>query len=330
MPSRSPGARTTCSFGLALGSDFKGEAFFNAAASYRRTWLNTLGAEWRTDLQIGKTGLLSTEFYQPLEAQRIFFVAPSVDVERRTIDLYRGSERLAGYNVRSGLANLDLGANLGEYGEVRFGVTTGTAHVDLETGPPSFEPLVDHARIGGITGRFVIDQLDSANFPRAGYAGAINIFKSSAALGAEDNTFTRLGADGTAAWSLGRHTLSAGFKVGGNVGSGELPAYALYQWGGLLQQSGYPTGALLGQRLTFGRLVYYYKAVDTRIFEGLYLGGSLEAGRMEQPFVAGSPTGVLKSTALFAGFDTPVGPLYLGYGFAADGNRSAYLYLGRP
>jgi NTE family protein len=62
----------------------------------------------------------------------------------------------------------------------------------------------------------------------------------------------------------------------------------------------------------------------------LYGGVSLELGKMEQPLVATNPTGLLKSSALFLGADTPVGPLYLGFGWAADGNRSAYLYLGRP
>jgi len=316
-------------FGLSLASDFQGEAFFNAALSYRRTWLNSLGAEWRTDLQIGKTNLLATEFYQPLEAQRIFFVAPSVDFERRTIDLFQGSQRLARYNVRSGVANVDLGANLGPYGEIRLGVTKGQAHVDLETGTPALEPPRSSVQLGAFTGRFIVDQLDSANFPRAGYAGSVNLIASSAALGG-DEIFTRWDTDGMYVVSHERHTLNFGFKAGGNLSGGDLPRYALFQWGGLLQQSGYPTGALVGQRLVFGRATYYYKVIDTRIFEGLYVGGSLEAGRMDQPLVPGSPTGLLKSAALFAAFDTPLGPLYLGYGHAGDGNHSAYLYLGRP
>src|SRR5262249_30663596 len=106
--------------------------------------------------------------------------------------------------------------------------------------------------------------------------------------------------------------------------------YDLMQWGGLLQQSGYPFGALLGERLVFGRVVYNNRLVEQTLFEGLYAGISLEAGRMERPVVPGSPTGLLKSMALFLGYDSPVGPLYLGYGRAADGNHSAYLYLGRP
>lgn len=86
----------------------------------------------------------------------------------------------------------------------------------------------------------------------------------------------------------------------------------------------------MGERLTFGRATYAYKLVEQKLFEGLYAGVSLEAGRMDKPLVAGSPAGLLKSTAAFLALDSPLGPLYLGYGWAADGNRSAYLFLGRP
>ena len=51
---------------------------------------------------------------------------------------------------------------------------------------------------------------------------------------------------------------------------------------------------------------------------------------MADPVVPGSPTGLLKSGALFVGMDTPLGPVYLGYGHARDGNSSAYFFLGRP
>ena len=84
------------------------------------------------------------------------------------------------------------------------------------------------------------------------------------------------------------------------------------------------------ERLTFGRVGYTYKILDQKLFEGLYAGVSLEAGRMEKSLVPGNNAGWLKSSTLFVGMDTIVGPLYVGYGWAADGNRSAYLYLGRP
>jgi NTE family protein len=316
-------------FGLGLATDFKGDAFFNLAASYRRTWLNDLGGEWRTDAQVGHTTRLWSEWYQPLELSRTFFVAPSIELERRTIDLFQGSHRIARYDLRGWLGRAEAGADLGRYGEVRFGLAGGVAHSGLDTGPPEFTPAQNRYTEGALTGRLVLDRLDSANFPRDGYAASVNLWASRASLGA-DSSYTKWDADFMNAYSFGRHTINVGLKGAGPVGGGTLPIDGLTSWGGFLQQSGYPTGALVGQQLTFGRLVYYYKLVDTRILEGVYVGGSLELGRMADPAVPGSPTGLLKSGALFLGLDTPLGPVYLGYGHARDGNSSAYFFLGRP
>jgi NTE family protein len=314
-------------FGLGLGYDFRGNSFFNLAASYRRTWINALGAEWRTDVQIGHTSRFATEFYQPLETRRYFFIAPRLEYERRAYDLFQGSERIARYNVHTAQAALDVGTELTKYGEARLGVLVGSVGAQLDTGPPALEPPGSRSQ-GGATLRLIYDQLDSANFPRSGTAASANLFYSTKALGADD-VYTKWEADGAAVHSFGRHTLNAALKAGGAL-SGTLPRYDLFQWGGFLQQSGYPMGALLGERLTFGRLVYTYKLREQRFFEGLYIGGSLEAGRMDKPLVPGSPTGTLKSLAIFFGVDSPLGPVYLGYGRAADGNHSAYFYLGRP
>jgi NTE family protein len=315
-------------FGLSLGSDLRGDTFFNAAVSYRRTWVNALGAEWRTDAQMGRTSRLATEFYQPLEHRADFFVAPRLEAERHTVNVYQGAQRLARYDVTTAGAGVDFGMSLRTYGEARLGIVAGSIDARLDTGPPSLQPGGD-VQLGAVTGRLVIDRLDSANFPRTGYAGSLNVFASTPALGADDR-YAKWDADGMVAFSRGAHTLALGARFGGTLDGTTLPRYDLLQWGGFLQQSGYPTGALLGERLYYGRAVYTHKLVEQRLFEGLYAGVSLEVGRMDRPLVPGSPTGLLKSTALFLGFDSPLGPLYLGYGWAADGNRSGYLYLGRP
>jgi NTE family protein len=87
-------------FGLGFSTDLKGDTLYNLLASYRRSWVNTLGAEWRSDLQIGQTSSFASEFYQPLDPQQYFFVAPRVEVQRRVVDLFQGSQRLARYDVR--------------------------------------------------------------------------------------------------------------------------------------------------------------------------------------------------------------------------------------
>jgi NTE family protein len=316
-------------FGLGLQSDFKGENAFNLAASYRRTWLNTLGAEWRTDVQVGQVSYLTTEFYQPLGARNGLFIAPRATILRRNLDLFAEDNRIARYNVRTAYVSLDLGASFTRYGETRIGLAFGRSSATLDTGSPEFEPNPNNVRRAGVTYRAIVDQLSSASFPREGYAASLDVFASLKGLGARDE-YSRYDFNAFGSHSWGRHTISLGGRFAGKASGDALPAYDIVQWGGFLQQSGLPAGALLGQRLSFGRAVYTYRLLEQKILEGFYVGGSAEVGRMDQPLVPGNLTGTLYSGALFFGADTPIGPVYLGYGLTSGGHSSAYFFLGRP
>jgi NTE family protein len=142
--------------------------------------------------------------------------------------------------------------------------------------------------------------------------------------------YTRGEISGNASTSWGSNTFSLGFKAGGRLDGSSLPTSRLFQWGGLLQQSGYPTGALMGEELLFGRVVYLRRLHRSLLIDGVYVGGSLEMGRMDRPLIPGNEQGWLRSAAALLGVDTPVGPLYLGYGRADRGYDSLYLFLGRP
>ena len=316
-------------FGLGLSSDFGGDAFFNVLTSYRKTWLNSLGAEWRTDLQIGRTSRLFTEFYQPLVAGRYLFVVPSAQYERRGVSIFQGNDRIASYDVRTGSVALQLGSQLTKYGEMRVGIEGARSQTRLDTGPSFLEVTPTKTDKIGFTAHALVDQLDSAIFPRNGYAGSLHVSAPQRGLGS-DVSYVRGDIDGSVVASIGDHTFSAGFKAGGPLGSDRLPRSEYFQWGGLLQQSGYRTGALIGETLAFGRLVYYHKLARFKLLEGMYGGFSIEAGRVGKPLVPGSPEGLLKSGSLFLGLDSPIGPLYVGYGRAAGGSSSLYMFLGRP
>ena len=136
-------------FGLGLSSDFSGDSYFNLLASYRKSWINAYGAEWRTDLQIGRSMSLGTEFYQPLEPAGRFFIAPHAALERRTVDLYQGDRRIATYDAQSALAGVDLGVQLQQYGVFRLGVLGGVLRPKLDTGPASLSPGQSDVRISG-------------------------------------------------------------------------------------------------------------------------------------------------------------------------------------
>jgi NTE family protein len=316
-------------FGLGLSSDFSGEAYYNLLVSYRRTWLNSLGAEWRTDLQFGRTGSLATEFYQPLNAEGWLFVAPHANFERSTTNLYQGDTRIAIYDMTSALAGVDAGLHFGRYGTFRLGIVGGKVDPKLDTGPSSLSPGEPSITQGAYTAMLFFDRLDNVIFPRSGWSAGLNLYDSTSQLGAASN-YTKWDASGNAVYSYENHTFNIAAKFGGKIGSNPLPNYDQFQWGGFLQQSGYRTGQLYGEDLAFGRLMYYHRVLQGSLLEGAYGGFSLEAGTVGNPLVRDSPTGLLKSASIFIAADSPIGPAYLGYGFAQDGNTSLYFYLGRP
>ncbi len=316
-------------FGLGMSSDFSGDAFFNILGSYRKTWLNDRGAEWRTDVQLGHTSGLYTELYQPFSAESRFFVAPHAAIERRTSDLYRDDDRVASYEMTSMLAGVDLGSQFNRYGELRLGMVGGRLKPQLDTGPESLSPGESRIMQGAFTGQLRLDQLDSVHFPRSGWRAGANIFDSTDALGADDE-YTKWDGDATAVYSFGNHTLNFSLKVGDKLGGDPLPRYDQFQWGGFLTGSGYATGQLLGEELKYGRVMYYHRILEGSIFEGAYTGFTLEASQIGRPLVPGNTDDWLRSAAIFIAADSPLGPVYLGYGQAEDGNSSFYFYLGRP
>jgi len=316
-------------FGLGLSTDFTGDAYFNLLARYRKTWLNSLGAEWRTDLQIGRTTNLATEFYQPLNAENDFFIAPNLVVERRATTVYSGDQRIARYDVVSSHVGLDAGFNIHQYGTFRLGLLGGTLDPKLDTGPPGLSPGPDKIDVGAYRARLFFDRLDSVNFPRKGWNAGLNVYDSNPGLGA-DVKYGKWDMDASTAHSFGNHTINFSLKAGGRIGSDPLPNYDQFQWGGFLQQSGYKTGQLLGENITYGRAMYYHRIMRGSLLDGAYGGFSLEFGRVGNPLVPGSPEGLLQSTSLFVAADTPLGPAYLGYGLAKGGTDSFYFYLGKP
>lgn len=319
----------TLRFGLGLSSDFKGDSFFNLLGSYRRYWLNSLGGEWRTDAQIGRSSGLGTEFYQPLNAEGRFFVAPRARLSYRPQNIYQGDNRIASLYNRDSVAGIDVGTVFGRYGEWRVGVERGELDTRLDTGPTSLAPRLTSVARGAVTTRLILDQMDNLRFPRDGWRGGLAVYNATTQLSA-DQPYTKWDGDASAAFSIDGHTFQISGKVGGTMGANNLPAYDQFQWGGFLQQSGYATGQLLGQGIKFARLMYYNRIMKGTLLEGAYGGISLEAGQVDKPLIVGSPTGLLKSASVFIGMDSPIGPAYLGYGRAMDGNSSFYFYLGKP
>lgn len=315
--------------GLGVSTDFAGDSFFSLRASHRWTWLNTLGAEWRNDIEIGHTDHLSTEWLQPLTPAQRLFASAHLSAERSPLDIYLQGQRLARYRNESVTAGLDLGVPVAEWGEARIGVTRGHVQLlnDTSIVPPSL--LYARARTAGLNARLRVDTLDNKTFPRAGVEAELQAYSSRTALGADSN-YNKMTLKALTAVAHGAHSLQGAVEVQRRIGSAELPDQELIPFGGFLRLSGYRTGQLVGDSLHFGRLVYNYRIAGPGWLDGVYLGLSAELGRMGNTIDAQDREATVRSNAAYIAIDTPLGPMYFGVGRASRNQSAVYLLIGKP
>jgi NTE family protein len=314
-------------FGLGFATDMSTPVRFSVGASYRKTWLNSQGAEWRTDAQLGYTKGLYTEFYQPVGITVGSFVAPWAGVVSFPVNYYFDGTYLGQYGVVKTRGGLDVGIQ-GKVGMIRLGFYQGYVSANSEFGVLHLPDY--NVRQGGFTGRFAIDQLDDANFPREGILVAGNYFGTDEAFGAQDS-YTKYELGLRKPFAFGPHSLNVGLAYADSAGS-TLPPYDPFSLGGFLNMSGYKFNQLVGQGYTFGEIVYMYQfgSLPSPLGKGIYLGGSLETGQVHHLFDPKASSGWLFGSSVFVAADTILGPFYGAFGYAGDGSTSFYVMLSRP
>jgi NTE family protein len=309
-------------FGMALESDFEGWSRYNILVDYTRRWVNRLGAEWKTQANIGSPSGIYSEFYQPLTANRLFFLSPHVQWEQELVDLYDGNDRVAQYRVSGYEFGIDAGIQPWMYGEARIGLLFGRYTASLRTGEAELDDDIFDRR--GIVVGATVDQLDNLNFPNEGYLVRINSFSSLEALGADFN-YNKVEGSLGGAFTGRKQTFFASLSAGSHIGS-NLPFDDELTLGGFLSLSGLRQNQLRGQSMALARVISYHRVGESFIGD-LYLGGSLESGNVwEENFEFDD---LQYAGSVFLGYDTILGPLYLGLGLIDQGRGAGYFYLGR-
>jgi NTE family protein len=318
-------------FGLNLEDDFQGNSHYNAAARFLLSELNEWGAELLTDVQIGSDPKVVSEFYQPLDATRTWFVAPSARIEVRDLPIYTNNFEVADFRDREAEADVDVGRTLGNWGEIRTGLHRINGLTHARFGDPL---IVEHQyNIGEYFFKFSYDQLDNVHFPRAGETFTFQWDADRTNLGS-DIARDRVSADWLVARSRGRNTVlwwtSAGSTIDGNIKPTALPEF--YSLGGFFNLSGLAPQSLLGPNYAITRAIYFRKI--GRGGEGLfefpaYIGASLEVGNTWQQHGDISLGSAHKDASIFFAIDTYLGPVYLGTGYDERGTSGFYLFLGR-
>lgn len=312
-------------FGLSLYSDFQGESSFNALASLRRGWLNRLGAEWRTDIQVGEDNGIYSEWYQPATLSSAFFVAPYAIYIDQHRDIYlEGYARLRYQFTRFG-GGLELGSVFGRWGEVRVGVMRAQARAQSET---LFVVPDEAYQQGGFTLRTIYDQLDNTHFPHKGGSVRLSYFSSSTDLGADTN-YERLDLRAVKAMTWSRNTVLATLHVGSDVNT-TIPYYDNFTLGGIFNMSAYPPGYLMGGKLGYASLLSYRRFSDLPrgLGRGIYGGVQLESARMSNVPEGFTNNGTAFSGSAYLAADTLLGPFYLLGAIGNEDQSAVYLALG--
>ena len=316
--------------GLELSSDFSGESSFNIGLAYTQQPLNSLNGEWRTALQLGEEPAIVTEFYQPLDVAARYFTHAALSWDNRDIRLYGDvtGRADAEYEVQRWGLRLAVGRNFGNWGEIRFGVRRFSGHADLTVGAPSFRSF--DFDDGHVFVSASVDTLDSLNFPREGYFHNIELSSAKDALGA-DEEYDKLEIQLSGAKSWNDDSLIFSFRYGSTL-SGDSSLHNRFRLGGFMQLSGFNENELSGQHYGLASLVYQRRLYRSQIIP-VYAGAAMQFGNAwdDKDDIGFGSDHLLSSGTVFLGTDTPIGPLYLGYGKAeARDDGAAYLYLGQP
>ncbi|MBK5530678.1 patatin-like phospholipase family protein [Pseudomonas sp. TH06] len=313
--------------GLNLSDDMRGDSAFNLGASYRINGINRLGAEWLTRAQIGDKQELYTEFYQPLDVGSRYFIAPSVVFEAQNVDAVLDNDPIAQYRVeRYGMA-LNVGRQIGNNGEVRFGVGEAWGKADVRIGDQDLPS--ENFNEGFYSLKYSYDSLDNVYYPHEGKDISLTFLQFEPSLGS-DTRYRQWEFKLDKAMSRGPDTLILGGRYGRTLDDTNVVTSS-FLLGGARQLSGFREDAISGQNVSLMRAVYYRRLTPRSYLPldfPLYAGASLERGRAwnnDNEF----DSGYINAASVFIGFDTPLGPLNFSYGLNDANEQAVYLNLGQ-
>ena len=309
--------------GLNLSDDMRGDSAFNLGASYRINGINRLGAEWLTRAQIGDKQELYTEFYQPLGVGSRYFVAPYASFEAQNVEAVLDNDPIAQYRVERYGFGLNFGRQIGNNGEVRFGVGEAWGKADVRIGDQDLPS--ENFNEGFYALKYSYDSLDNVYFPHEGKDVSLTLMQFEPGLGS-DTRYRQWEFKLDKAMSRGPDTLILGGRYGRTLNDANVVTSS-FLLGGARQLSGFREDAISGQNVSLMRAVYYRRLTPRSYLPldfPLYAGASLERGRAwnnDNEF----DSGYINAASVFIGFDTPLGPLNFSYGLNDADEQAVYL-----
>jgi NTE family protein len=330
-------------FDLGLYGTEDGDLGFVVYGKHTRTWLNSLGAEWRNEVQLGYYNNLSTSLYQPLDVAQRFFVEPRAFFTRSWEDVFLDNERLSRYRFTDFGGALEFGTNLGNDAQVRLGYLFTKRDASVETG--SLLLPEGNRNDAGLTANITFDSRDTAFNPTRGVAAAVEYIYADESFGGELD-WQRLEAGIGMAVPVRNDVVWVTLAGGSDLGA-DLPLDRTFMLGGPGSFPGFELGELRVTDYWTASGSYLWKVKDIMTLRGqaLYAGLRLEAGqtwgRLESLIPTDTPLGdlvpgdfdedeLIYGGSIYLTGRTQAGPLTVGFGRTSTDSWSLWVAIGRP
>lgn len=306
-------------FGLSLGTDFVTSYPWNLTAMYRRTWVNSLGAEWKTIGQAGSSSLFRTEFYQPLQLSGYSFVAPYFSFNRKPVAFWSYGDHVGQYDYSKTAIGADIGTGWSKYGELRLGPVYHNYEATREIGPTILPNLKTYDY--GVRASLFYDQLDNYYFPKKGQY--FDLYGYYSLGGSEDlDDYALYGFQYRNGIQVGTGALQLTLKA--QASEGDNDTLADVSWlGGFLNLSSYRYQEMIGDEFGYASIQYY------RPLKSLYWGLAAETGRVFDHFEEDLADSWHYSGTAYLAYDSILGPMYLAGSYGDNYNLAFYLMLGK-
>jgi len=313
--------------GLSLQDNFDGDAYYQMAIAARFNEMNSYGAYLDTRLEFGWRPLLELDFYQPVAPNSSWFVNPTFFMDRYQLPVRINNEVIAQYERSRLIGSFMIGRNMFGDGEIGVGVARGKGRLDRTIGSPELQD--QGFEIGNFYGEAAWDSLDTPDFPRYGALASFVAARNDESLGSSNN-FTQLQGTARKPFTFGVNTVALSVDFGTNPET--IPPERYFVLGGMFDLSGFQPGGVAASDFVIGRLAYYRElaALGGAFAKfNLFGGTSLQAASIKSDFAEIPDDSGILAGLVFIGADTPLVPIYFGFGLNNEQENSFYLNMGR-
>jgi NTE family protein len=297
-----------------------GTSSFNLRAGVLKTDMDERGSEMRVLTQIGEDPGLLFEAYKIMDDNRRWLILPRLTYLQSDSRLFDESgNAILEFDQDAWSATFGIGREFGRHAILDAGMRRYGGDLSVRVGDPMIEGLSYDGGEWFVGGLY--DRLNDRYIPSEGQFARFEYIKSEDSLGA-DAEFEQVFFQAVATNTWGKHNLLGGVRYSTTLDD-NAPVYALAAGGGFLNLSGFEQNELLGQH--FGVAVAGYRyLLDQGGLLPAWAGFTVEYGNATEDRDDIFGEGILNGS-VYVAFDSPLGPIYLGYGKAED--RSGLLFL---